>query len=380
MAAFRRGDHVHLVRNHEQGPGDAVRRARPHLRPDRRPAARPTWCSTPTRAQLRRELRQPERHHPQLRRRPDAAGHLAQLRGDHASSQPAAPATATSSRCPPTAPSDAVPLKAMGRFSHEATATDPATGIVYETEDAGSSALYRFRPADPRNLAAGGVLEAMKLAGTADTRSWTTGTSPPPVAAVGRRSTTPTGRRRRRARGSRPAPRARPASAGARAPGTATGSIYVVSTDGGPARQGQVFAYDPVADRVHVRVRVAVGRRAQRPRQRLREPPRRARAVRGRQRRWSSCTASRPTATIFPFAQNNVVLPDSFAATKGYSGDFTGSEWAGATFEPKNGNWLFANIQSPGITFAITGPWKQGAAVASRQLTYGQWRQPDSQQ
>ena len=68
-----------------------------------------------------------------------------------------------------------------------------------------------------------------------------------------------------------------------------------------------------------------------------------------------------PDGEIFPFAQNNVVLPASFAATKGYSGDFTGSEWAGATFEPKNGNWLFANLQSPGITFAITGPWRQGA-------------------
>jgi hypothetical protein len=30
-------------------------------------------------------------------------------------------------------------------------------------------------------------------------------------------------------------------------------------------------------------------------------------------------------------------------------------------FEPKNGNWLFVNIQTPGITFAITGPWRQGA-------------------
>lgn len=43
------------------------------------------------------------------------------------------------------------------------------------------------------------------------------------------------------------------------------------------------------------------------------------------------------------------------------AGDFTGSEWAGATFEPKNGNWLFVNIQSPGITFAITRPWRKGA-------------------
>ena len=60
---------------------------------------------------------------------------------------------------------------------------------------------------------------------------------------------------------------------------------------------------------------------------------------------------------IFRFAENNAVLNGE----RGLFGDFSGSEWAGATFEPKNGNWLFANLQSPGITFAITGPWKQGA-------------------
>jgi uncharacterized protein len=32
-------------------------------------------------------------------------------------------------------------------------------------------------------------------------------------------------------------------------------------------------------------------------------------------------------------------------------------EFAGATF---HGDWLFVNIQTPGITFAITGPWKDG--------------------
>ena len=68
-----------------------------------------------------------------------------------------------------------------------------------------------------------------------------------------------------------------------------------------------------------------------------------------------------PDGEIFRFAENNIVLPPEFQQSKGYSGDFTGSEWAGATFEPKNGNWLFVNIQSPGITFAITGPWGQGA-------------------
>ena len=45
----------------------------------------------------------------------------------------------------------------------------------------------------------------------------------------------------------------------------------------------------------------------------------------------------------------------------GIAGNFSGSEWAGATFEPKKGHWLFVNIQTPGITFAITGPWKKGA-------------------
>ena len=39
---------------------------------------------------------------------------------------------------------------------------------------------------------------------------------------------------------------------------------------------------------------------------------------------------------------------------------FTGSEFAGATFSP-DGETLFANIQTPGITFAIWGPWEDGA-------------------
>jgi secreted PhoX family phosphatase len=36
------------------------------------------------------------------------------------------------------------------------------------------------------------------------------------------------------------------------------------------------------------------------------------------------------------------------------------SEFAGATFSP-DGETLFVNIQSPGITFAISGPWEDGA-------------------
>jgi secreted PhoX family phosphatase len=62
---------------------------------------------------------------------------------------------------------------------------------------------------------------------------------------------------------------------------------------------------------------------------------------------------------IFPFAQNNIVLNGE---RNGFVGDFRGSEWAGACYSP-DGKWLFANIQSPGLTVAITGPWMSGAEV-----------------
>ena len=39
--------------------------------------------------------------------------------------------------------------------------------------------------------------------------------------------------------------------------------------------------------------------------------------------------------------------------------DYRNNEWAGACYSP-DGNWLFVNIQTPGVTFAITGPWKSG--------------------
>ncbi|MEV8415704.1 alkaline phosphatase PhoX, partial [Streptomyces niveus] len=69
----------------------------------------------------------------------------------------------------------AVPLKAMGRFQHEAIAIDPRTGVVYETEDAFDrpfGLFYRFLPEKPLgglgSLRAGGTLEAMRVPGVPD--------------------------------------------------------------------------------------------------------------------------------------------------------------------------------------------------------------------
>ena len=61
-----------------------------------------------------------------------------------------------------------VPLRAAGRFSHEAAATDQRTGIVYETEDPGSgrgAGFYRYIPNDPEDLTAGGQLQILGIRG-----------------------------------------------------------------------------------------------------------------------------------------------------------------------------------------------------------------------
>ena len=75
---------------------------------------------------------------------------------------------------------EAKPLKAMGRFNHEAACVDPATGIVYLTEDTGDSLLYRFVPNEYGNLANGGQLEALVVKGKPkfDTRNWNATTMP----------------------------------------------------------------------------------------------------------------------------------------------------------------------------------------------------------
>ncbi len=58
------------------------------------------------------------------------------------------------------------PIVAMGRFSKEAAVADATTGIVYQTEDAGStSGFYRYVPKDATNLMSGGTLQMLKVSG-----------------------------------------------------------------------------------------------------------------------------------------------------------------------------------------------------------------------
>jgi uncharacterized protein len=60
------------------------------------------------------------------------------------------------------------PIVPMGRFAHEAVATDQRTGIVYQTDDPGSgvgAGFYRYVPTSPQDLFAGGTLQMLGIAG-----------------------------------------------------------------------------------------------------------------------------------------------------------------------------------------------------------------------
>ncbi|MEV4543475.1 alkaline phosphatase PhoX [Micromonospora echinaurantiaca] len=264
---------------------------------------------------------------------------------------------------PHTGNGDPRPLKQMGRFSHEAVAVDPRTGIVYLTEDATPSGLYRYLPHTPGELSAGGVLQ-MLVVPTADGSSYTTygdGTGveyrdltwvdiPNPDYAPGE---------------------TRPALQGAalgaavfrRLEGAWYGNerIYIVSTSGGPAGQGQVFEYDPAAERMRVLFASPDAAVLNNP-DNICVSPRGGIVLCEDGDSGEYLHGLTTDGVIFPFALNQVVIPAGGVPGKTVAaGNYSGSEWCGSTFEPKNGNWLFVNAQSPGITFAITGPWRTGS-------------------
>jgi secreted PhoX family phosphatase len=74
---------------------------------------------------------------------------------------------------PATAPGlvEPVPLKAMGRFYHEAATVDPRSGMVYLTEDRDDGLFYRFIPRTPGKLVDGGRLQALAIDGLPDSRN-----------------------------------------------------------------------------------------------------------------------------------------------------------------------------------------------------------------
>jgi secreted PhoX family phosphatase len=135
------------------------------------------------------------------------------------------------------------------------------------------------------------------------------------------------------------------------------GRIYFVSTSGGNAGQGQVFEFDPLEERVRLLFESPSADVLNAP-DNLCVSPRGGLVLCEDGSGAEFVHGLTTDGEIFKFAQNNVDLRTS--PVNGFASDYRGSEFAGACYSP-DGKWLFFNIQSPGITFAVTGPWGSGA-------------------
>ena len=263
---------------------------------------------------------------------------------------------------------DPVPLSAMGRFVHEAAAVDPRTGIVYLTEDRPDSLFYRFLPNVRGQLWRGGRLQALGLVDQRerDLRNWpadgTRFAGQGPVIAGGQAVAvrwidmdevdSPDGDLNLRgfAKGALRFARGEGMAVDRRR-GRST-HVYISCTMGGPKRLGQVWRYSPSR---------AEGSGAE-----ARDPGKLELFVESDDPgKFKNCD----NVAVTPWG--GLILcedgPDDQAqylrgvtprgqlytiARNGYS------EFAGACFSP-DGRTLFVNAQSPGITFAVTGPWQR---------------------
>jgi uncharacterized protein len=261
---------------------------------------------------------------------------------------------------PPDGAGDPRPLTAMGRFEHEAVAVDPATGYVYETEDDNTAGFFRFRPEHRGDLRRGGVLEMLTIgdagydtsadpAGTVyHETGWVRVDEPDPGPGVPR----PTDQGI--AKGGATFSRLEGAWYG-------NGVVYIVSTSGGPARLGQVFEYHPRSGKLRI-LFASPGQDVLSNPDNICVSPRGGIVLCEDGSGVQYLHGLTRGGEIFPFAANNVVLPDGVPGRPAIApGDYSTREWCGSTFDPVRGKWLFANIQTPGITFAITGPWRNGS-------------------
>lgn len=256
----------------------------------------------------------------------------------------------------------AVPLKDMGRFRHEAAAIDPATGIVYLTEDHSVTRMagfYRFIPRTPGKLVQGGSLQILCVANARDLR---TGVVPDQWVDVSWQSIEEPDRGHAPGTNNMHGVLAQGVDVGGAVFSRLEGcwftheGVYFVSTDGGDASRGQVFLYEPANERLKLIYQSPGASELDMP-DNLAQSPRGGLVLceDGDRLGQLICGLSR-TGQVFQFAQNNVILNGEI---HGFAGDFRTREWAGVCFSP-DGQWMFANAQTPGITFAITGPWRDG--------------------
>jgi secreted PhoX family phosphatase len=230
---------------------------------------------------------------------------------------------------------------------------------VYETEDAGnSSGFYRYVPNTPGELADGGELWMLKVRGvnlanlgasyangTTFDVEWVQIGTPDNAAPIAGNFVWLQGR-------------AQGAATFGRLEGCWYGNdakIYVVSTSGGIG-QGQIWEYDPAGETIALLFQ-SPGADVLNAPDNITVSPRGGLVLCEDGQGQEFLHGLTVEGEIFRFAQNNVLLNGE---RNGFVGDYRGAEWAGACYSP-DGKWLFANLQSPGMTVAITGPWQSGA-------------------
>jgi secreted PhoX family phosphatase len=254
---------------------------------------------------------------------------------------------------------DITPLVDMGRFSHEAAMVDPKTWYVYQTEDATPSGFYRFIPNRRGRLEQGGRLYMMAVRnraaldlggyvpiGTKFDVKWvriddpTAATVPTVQQGIAKGGVT-----FRRLEGAWW--------------GDRTG--FFLSTNGGSVGEGQVFEYDPRHETLTVVYDAPNATDVDNP-DNITVSPRGGLllcedAAGNNFMEGERMVGLTLHGETFTFAMNNINLTQPVRSVP--AGDYRQNEWAGACYSP-DGKWLFANIQTPGMTFAITGPWGKG--------------------
>ncbi|NCF26134.1 MAG: DUF839 domain-containing protein [Gammaproteobacteria bacterium] len=258
-----------------------------------------------------------------------------------------------------------LPLKAMGRFNHEAAVVDPRTGAVYQTEDRDNGLLYRFLPEKRQRLVAGGRLQALAIR---DLPGVHTGNRQGGAIefSIGQRFavdwvdldevTSPNDdlREQGRSRGAAIFLRGEGMTVEVDAAGGGT-CIWFVSTTGGPHRLGQLWCYRP-----------AVGEGSNHERRHpgtieLGVEPRNVDLLRNGDNLTLAPFGDLLVCEDNPVAQHIVGITASGGMYRFAANPRRDSEFAGATFSP-DGSTLFVNLQNPGLTFAVKGPWESRRA------------------
>ena len=290
---------------------------------------------------------------------PTPVAHLAQLQETTAGPRP--PTTPSpdvfeslSTAGPVPSESPGQPIKAMGRFVHEAAAVDPCTSVVYLTEDNTPSGFYRYIPDKPKQLCAGGKLQMLKVKGEPGRSTfigevgqvlpveWVLIDDPDPTGA-------PTNELAVAEQGL-----AKEAASFTRLEGAwyADRRVVFSSTDGGEATDGQVWEYR--IDRCElVLLFQSPGPEVLDNPDNLTVSPHGGLILceDGEDERYLRFLS--PDGHVSPFAKNTLRRHGA-----GGNVDFSGSSSQKTTFSP-DGEWLFCNVGAPGVSFAITGPWER---------------------